>query len=80
MNDIDFYVGGLMENQLPGAVVGPSFACIIVNQFRDLKNGDRFFFENGPGPTSFTLEQLREIKKVRVNKLISRIIFNNRKI
>jgi peroxidase len=80
VNDIDFYVGGLMENQLPGAVVGPSFACIIVNQFRDLKNGDRFFFENVPGPTSFTLEQLREIKKVRVNKFISRIIFNNRKI
>ena len=74
MNDIDFYVGGLMENQLPGAVVGPSFACIIVNQFRDLKNGDRFFFENGPGPTSFTLEQLREIKKVSANSFSNYLI------
>lgn len=79
MNDIDFYVGGLMENQLPGAVVGPSFACIIVNQFRDLKNGDRFFFENGPGPTSFTLEQLREIKKVNVNSFSNYLITEKHK-
>ncbi|RNA44780.1 chorion peroxidase-like isoform X2 [Brachionus plicatilis] len=70
VDDIDLYPGGLSETSVNGGVVGPTFACIIANQFRDLKRGDRFYFENGPSPTAFTLDQLNEIKKSSMAKLI----------
>ena len=70
MDDIDFYVGGLLERPNLGALIGPTFSCIIGNQFRDLKKGDRFFYENGPSPTAFTKEQLFEIKKTSLSRLI----------
>jgi hypothetical protein len=72
-DDIDLYVGGLSESPASGAVVGPTFGCLLGLQFRDLKKGDRFYYENGPSPTAFSLNQLKEIKKVSM----SRIICNN---
>ena len=59
--DIDFFAGGLSEqntNSGPNAtVIGPTFSCFLMKQFADLKNGDRFYYENGPvgSPTAFTL-------------------------
>ena len=39
---------------------------------KELKNGDRFYYENGPASssTAFTLNQLTEIKKVTMARLI----------
>jgi peroxidase len=70
VNDIDLYIGGLSENPVKGAVVGPTFACILANQFKDLKKGDRFYYENGPSATSFTLDQLVEIKKTSMSRVL----------
>ena len=57
--DIDLYVGGLMETISPTSYIatGPTFSCIIMNQFSNLKNADRFYYENGPSTssTAFTL-------------------------
>ena len=44
-NNIDIWVGGVVENVLPGAKVGPTFRCLLIDQFRRLRDGDRFYFE-----------------------------------
>ncbi|KAG1679873.1 Peroxidasin [Nymphon striatum] len=54
IEDIDLFVGGLAEVALPGAMIGPTFSCIIAQQFYNLKRGDRFWHENQGLPSSFT--------------------------
>lgn len=46
VDDIDVFAGGVAETPLDGAAVGPLFSCIIGNQFRDMKEGDRYWYEN----------------------------------
>ena len=54
-DDIDLWSAGVTERPLPGSMVGPTFACLIGLQFRDLRLGDRFWYENPGLPNSFTL-------------------------
>ena len=51
MEDIDLFTGGLLESN---GTVGPTFACIIAEQFNALKFGDRFYFETDRMPEGFT--------------------------
>ena len=53
-DDIDLFAGGLSEKRAPGALVGPTFRCLIGLQFNLFKTGDRFFYENNFFPTGFT--------------------------
>lgn len=68
--EIEPFVGMLAENHLPGALVGPTLACILGNQFRNLKFGDRFWFENREGVQAFSEDQLAAIKKVTMARVI----------
>ncbi|XP_061169378.1 chorion peroxidase-like [Saccostrea echinata] len=72
VEDIDLFTGGVTEEPLPGAVVGPTFACIIGLQFKALKFGDRFYYENNEENTKFTIEQLNEIKNVTLAQVLCR--------
>ena len=54
MDDIDLFVGGLAERPLSGAVVGPTFGCLLGQQFQILKKGDRFWYENNIPPSAMT--------------------------
>lgn len=70
VEDIDLFIAGTSEKPLPGATVGPTFACIIGEQFRRIKEGDRFWYENGQLDTSFQIKQLDQIKRITMAKII----------
>ncbi|CAL4067189.1 unnamed protein product [Meganyctiphanes norvegica] len=60
VNDIDYFVGGLMEKPVPGSHLGHTFLCIVGDQFARLKKADRYFYDlNG----QFSEGQLQEIRR-----------------
>ena len=70
VEDIDLYTGGLAEVPTKGAVVGPTFACLIGRQMFYYKTGDRYWYENDIPPSSFTREQLNELRKVSLARVV----------
>jgi len=77
VEDIDLYAGIVAENPFNGHSNGYTSACINALQFKLLKHGDRFWYENGHDKnTRFTLDQLEEIKQVTM----ARVICDNTKI
>ena len=59
-DDIDLWVGGLVEAPQGDARIGPLFSCLVKEQFLALRDGDRLWYER---EGVFTAAQLREIKK-----------------
>lgn len=74
VEDIDLFVGGLAERPVVGGLVGPVFACIIAQQFSNLRKGDRFWYENGAFESSFTPAQLQSIRQVSFAQVICRTV------
>ncbi|KAK3094643.1 hypothetical protein FSP39_004362 [Pinctada imbricata] len=69
VDDIDLFTGGVSEINLPGAKVGPTFACLVGIQFKALKYGDRFFYESNTD-VKIPLNLLEEIRKTSMAKII----------
>lgn len=70
--DIDLFTGGLAEKPVRGGLVGPTFGCIIAQQFSNLRRADRFWYENGNSEASFTPRQLQEIRKITLSQVLCR--------
>lgn len=66
-DNIDIWTGGILEDQLPGAKVGPLFRCLLIEQMRKLRDGDRFYYEN---PSVFKTEQLDQIKVATLGRIL----------
>lgn len=71
-DDVDLWIGGLVESARDNALVGPTFGDIIADQFAKFRQGDRYFYEHSPdiNPGAFTVEQLAEIKKTSIARLV----------
>lgn len=58
VEDVDLFIGAISEKPVPGAVLGPTFQCIVGDQFRRLRLGDRFWYEESNQQGSFNLGTL----------------------
>ncbi|KAA0189935.1 Heme binding peroxidase-like 3 [Hyalella azteca] len=68
--DIDLITGTLSERPLDGAMVGPTASCLLSLQFKVLKQTDRYWYENDLPPSSFSKEQLFELRKFSLARLL----------
>ncbi|XP_064107277.1 peroxidase-like [Macrobrachium nipponense] len=73
VHDIDLYPGGISEIHLEGGILGPTFTCILTDQFKRMKFGDRFWYEERDQAGSFTKDQIQELHKVS----LARVFCNN---
>lgn len=53
-DDVDVTVGGSLETHVQDTLAGPTFLCILTEQFFRTRVGDRFFYENGAKDIAFT--------------------------
>ncbi|CAK1595766.1 unnamed protein product [Parnassius mnemosyne] len=74
IDDIDLFTGGMGERPVIGGLVGPTFACIIAQQFSNLRKGDRFWYENGGFESSFTPAQLQQIRRISLAQVLCRTL------
>ena len=71
LDTVDLFPGGMAEAPFKfkdsTSIVGPTFTCIFVNNYRALARGDRFFYRN---KDAFTAAQLAEIEKASLSRVI----------
>ncbi|XP_076437029.1 salivary peroxidase/catechol oxidase-like [Babylonia areolata] len=72
VEDIDLFLGGIYEDHVPGGEVGPVFGYLIGQQFKNLREGDRLFFDTKGSDAGFTRAQIRSIKKTKYSGIICR--------
>jgi peroxidase len=68
VDQVDLFVGGLAEDPAPGAMVGQTFQVVIADQFENLRDGDRLFFEN----QGFSPTLMNQIQSTTLSDLIVR--------
>ena len=66
---VELWIGGLAENHVNGGMVGETFSKIISSQFENLRDGDRFWYQN-QGFDPVTLQTIE-------NTTLSSIILRN---
>ena len=69
VDEIDLWVGNLVEDHLPGTAVGELLAATLINQFTALVEGDRLFFLFDP--------ELDTLQEELMNTKLSDIILRN---
>ena len=57
LDDIDFWIGGLAEEQMPfGGLLGSTFNFVFETQLENLQNGDRFYYLSRTAGLNFGTE------------------------
>ena len=71
VDDLDLWVAALAEDHVEGASVGATLQAVIGEQFRRLRDGDRFWFENDPFFAANT-DLLDEVRSTTLADIIRR--------
>jgi len=69
VDDVDLFIGGISEFSVPGALLGPTFQCLVGDQFKRLQEGDRFFYDSADNPGKFSEAQLNEIRNANLARI-----------
>ena len=69
VDDIDPWIGMVIENHLPGEAVGELIHTVLIEQFTRLKLGDRCYFENDP---AFTGSEKSQIRMTKLSDILNR--------
>jgi peroxidase len=67
VDKIDLWTGGLAEKSAKGALLGETFGKIVAQQFTDLRDGDRLWFEN-----ALPKDVVKDIQKTTLADIIMR--------
>jgi len=67
VDTIDFYIGGLSEDPVPGSHLGETFHFIVKMQFEALRDGDRYWYEK-----ILSNSELAEVESTRLSDVIRR--------
>lgn len=77
--NIDAFTGGLAERTKEGSMLGPLFHAINLDQFKRIRDGDRFYYENIAWHKA--IENMPLVKKIRMGKITFKdIIIANTKL
>ncbi|XP_011872587.1 PREDICTED: peroxidase-like isoform X1 [Vollenhovia emeryi] len=68
-NDVDLIVGGMAERPADDGMIGPTFRCLIYEQFSRSRRTDRFFYDSATQPYPFTPEQLTQLRNVTLARI-----------
>ncbi|KAK3577817.1 hypothetical protein CHS0354_028872 [Potamilus streckersoni] len=66
--DIDLWTGLVTEKNAP-SIVGPTLSCILLAQFKALKNGDRYWFER-PEPEGFSIAKVNALRQTSLSAVL----------
>jgi len=70
VDDVSLYTGGLMERHMYDSLMGPTWWCIVSEQFYNWKWADNWFYDLGSRPHSLSYPQLQEVRSWTMAGLI----------
>uniref|UniRef100_A0A8L0DQF5 Peroxidasin n=1 Tax=Oncorhynchus mykiss TaxID=8022 RepID=A0A8L0DQF5_ONCMY len=65
--NIDLFPALMAEDLVPGSRLGPTLMCLLAAQFKRLRDGDRFWYEN---PGVFNPAQLTQLKQASLTRVL----------
>ncbi|KAF7645831.1 hypothetical protein LDENG_00197590 [Lucifuga dentata] len=65
--NVDLFPALMAEDLVPGSRLGPTLMCLLASQFKRLRDGDRFWYEN---PGVFTPAQLTQLKQASLTRAL----------
>ena len=70
VEDVDLFSGLLSERRQQGSELGRTTTCMLSAQFKRHREGDRHWYERDDDCIGFTMEQLTEIRKSSLARVI----------
>lgn len=68
VNNIDAWVGMLAEKHVPGSSLGPTHIAVLRDQFKRLRDGDRFWYQN----LMFAPQEVAALQSTRLSDILQR--------